>query len=346
MSNVDMLTPEQGQRALAVAYAARVPINLVGVPGVGKTMAVESFAARMKKVNPKFGYWPLILSQKGAEDFGIPGPNGNRLKYLFPPDLPIGVDDAEGLMFMDEYDRCVDESVKNSAMQFCLGGNFHGTRLSKNVFVVMAMNGTSDILTGELSEAARTRMIHIYIGTKAPGYWESWKDWAIESGVDPAVAGFVPSRTDLFDKDEEFEELARYNPRTAGWLLNRIWTALKSCQFKTDDIARPLLAGAVGRAAAIQFMAYAAVADSMPSVDDIIRKPDTTALPDKIGAFYALGVALAQKLSDRPAAVKAAAKYIGRWPKEQAMGAFVTIGKRCPAMIATAEYAALANGVQ
>jgi hypothetical protein len=340
---VQFINPEQAQRAIAVAWSARVPLNLVGAPGVGKTSAVEQFVARVQAKDPAFGYWPVILAMKGPEDFGLPAPSGSKLKYLFPTDLPLGDDKAKGVLFLDEWDRCPDPAVQNAAMQLTLGGHFHGTTMSKDVFTVLAMNGTSDIHTSPVSEAARTRMVHLYIGTSATGYWGSWGDWArANDEMPPEVAGFVSSRADLLRKDEEFEELAAFNPRTGGGLLARLAGAIAKTKVRTDDIELPLLAGAVGRGAALEFLAYRAIWREMPDLDEVLRHPDRATVPDKPGTLFAVAMALVRKL-DNNGTAKKALTYIKRWPDEPAAFAADMIRRAHPEVIALPEFGKWAN---
>lgn len=344
---IHMLTPEQAERCIAICWAAKVPINLVGAPGVGKTTAVDSFAARLQAKDKDMGYWTSILSMKGPEDFGLPAPDGGTLKYLFPPDLPIGNPNAKGVLFLDEWDRCNDMATRNAAMQLTLGGHFHGTKLSPGVFTILAMNGTSDIDTVELSEAARTRMVHIYIGTQAPGYWDSWTRWAAKANVNPVVAGFSRFRSDLFKKGEQFEELARYNPRTSGHLLNKLRAAIEAATFLTADIRQALYAGAVGDDVALQFLAYETMWQEVPDLDEVLAHPTTTKVPTSNGVFFAVAMAIANRLKDaKNGAVKAASTYVARWPMEAQVYGYTVLGEVVPAIMATPEYIAMKNKLE
>jgi MoxR-like ATPase len=343
MSNkVEFLDPQQVQRALAICWQARVPVNLVGAPGVGKTSAVEAFVARVRTINPSFGYWPCLLAMKGPEDFGLPAPDGGKLKYLMPPDLPLGDSKAEGLVFLDEWDRCPDPAVQNAAMQLTLGGHFHGHVMSPNVWTVLAMNGTSDIHTSPVSEAARTRMIHLYVGTSAPGYWTGWSSWAADSDVPASVAGFVMSRADLIRKEEEFEELAAFNPRTGGALLARIEAVMATTKIKHNDIALALFAGTIGKAAAMEYMAYRRVHADLPPVADILRDPTGTTIPTAAGTLFMLAMMLTRAL-DGNGMAKKILTYVARWPEEPAAFAANLIRRKQPTVLGTPEFAKWAD---
>jgi hypothetical protein len=345
-NKVVFINPEQAQRALAIAWQARVPINLIGSPGVGKTSAVEQFVARIRKTNPKFGYWPVTLAMKSVEDFGMPAPDKNaenKLRYLFPDDTPLSDPNAEGVVFLDEWDRQPDPAVQNAAMQLTLTGNFHGHKLSDKVFVVLAMNGTSDIYTSQTSEAARTRMVHLYMGTSSPGYWESWATWATNGGaVSENVAGFVLSRTDLMKTDAEFEELAECNPRTMGWLLSKLTSTMDASKIKSDDIKFALLAGAVTRGVALDYMAYEKIRNEMPSIDEILKNPATTGVPEKSGILFAVTMGLMRKLDNNGTAAKALV-YIKRWPDEPGAFAANMIRKAKPGVVTLPEFSKWSN---
>jgi len=340
--NVQFINPDQCQRALAICWAAKVPLNIVGTPGVGKTSAVEQFVARIRKNMPDFSFWPCILAMKGVEDFGLPSPSKTGLAYLFPDDMPIGKPDAKGLLFLDEWDRCPDPAVQNAAMQLTLGGHFHGTEMSKDVYTVLAMNGTSDIHTSPVSEAARTRMVHLYVGTSAAGYWPSWNEWANDAGVQPELAGFVNSRNDLFRKEEEYEELSAFNPRTGGTILSKLLYSIEASKIRTDDIELPLIAGAIGTGAAVEFIAYRKIWKDLPDIDNILRNPDTAPVPDVAGIFYALGMALSRKL-DGNGTAKKILTYVKRWPEEPSAFCVGILRARQPNIVTLKEYEKWAN---
>jgi hypothetical protein len=217
--------------------------------------------------------------------------------------------------------------------------------VGKGVYPLLAMNGTSDIGTFEMSEAARTRMIHLYVGTQAPTYWDSWSRWAVAADLEPSVSSFCRHRADLFAACETFEELARFNPRTGGTMLGKLVTALDTVQFQTDDIMLPLLAGCVTRAIAVQFLAHRAIFKQLPDLDEVLRKPQTTSVPDSNGVLYAFGAALARKVKAEPKKAGAALTYISRWPNEMAAYGLNVLQVACPAVNGTDEYARLMNKI-
>jgi hypothetical protein len=313
-----LLNPEQVSRALAVCCIAGVPANLVGPPGIGKTSAVKLFLKRVNAKDPNYKMWNWILSTKSAGDIAVPAPVNGRLDYLFPPDLPVGpgFENAEGILFFDEIDRTTDEDLRNAVMQFLLDGNFHGHKLSSQIFVVSAMNGTTDEGTQELTSAARTRLCHLYMSCKAPGYWQSWKSWAEDEGLNESVIKFTMETNGKLEGEEKaMSELAEDNPRTRG-MVSKIVQACESVSFKTSDIKQALIEGVIGETAATAFLMYLKKSESIVSAEEIFTSTgDSARIPSNVGDIQ-ITIMLANDAATTHLRRKVLARYIKRCPKE------------------------------
>jgi hypothetical protein len=199
------------------------------------------------------------------------------------------------------------------------------------------MNGTSDLDTTALSEAARSRMVHIYLGTQAPGYWDSWAEWAEGAGVLPEVQGFCRFRPDLFAAYEGYEELAVYNPRTAGWIVNSLLLAARQMG-APKAIVGVLLQGAIGSGRAAELLAYLELWEQMPDIDQLLRQPGAAALPANRGIACAVAVALARRTKGEPAKARAAIQFLVRLPREVAQFGLSAVLKAAPAAAGCKEY--------
>jgi len=346
-----MVNPEQAQRALLLCWRCNIPVALIGGVGVGKTTLVRDLIARLqtmqekkehtkeKKSKKQYKMWYHRLPTTPLEDLqGIPsrkeGKNGGpaTLEYLMLPDMPFDNDDT-GIIFGDEFDRVTEVAVQNAFMSYlesdCI---IHGHKLSPNAFVVLAMNGTSDMYTTELSRATRTRICSLYVSRHTEGASESYQEWAKANGISAVGQTFSKYRPELFTRDEDFEEQSECVPRSAD-VADRVLQKAKEMKLKTDDILTPVIAGLIGKKAAIEFMAIARLINEAPSVEDILDDPLHVRIPDNMSIFTALCRGLCDEVQGDQYKAAKACRYIVRWPAEHAAAAFKELHKHIPAIV-------------
>ena len=130
-----------------------------------------------------------------------------------------------------------------------------------------------------MPKALANRLMHVQI----EGSFESWRSWAVKSGVNEKVVGFLSFRQDyLMRFDAASEDLAFPTPRSwemVSNLLNGV----------SDDVGRmyPILSGIIGIGAAVEFRTWAQVYDQLPNIADIFDgKP--VSFPKNTDVLYAL----------------------------------------------------------
>ena len=186
MAEVVTVDMEQLQRCVRVLLVANVPGALWGPPGGGKTAIVEQITASLKA--PEGGSWrlfTLILSLLEQSDLsGIPYPDtmdgGRKIARYLPPACLLLAEiygDIHSVLLVDEFDRA-EPGLQNSSLQLLSQRQVHDKPLSRNCRILLAGNGTTDSLTSGLSEAAATRMCHLYIDNRADNTLRSWQRWA------------------------------------------------------------------------------------------------------------------------------------------------------------------------
>ena len=296
---------------------------------------------KQKKDVPKviFKLWKWILAYKDPTDIGgvqYPNEDKTRVKYLISEELPFDCDDY-GIIFADEFDRATPET-QNSFLQILLGGEIHGHELSKNAYTILAMNGTSDIFTTPLSEASRTRVCTLFLSSHAEGNLESWDNFAEEQGLSPTIRGFARFRPELIVTHEEFEELAIPTPRTRD-MADQILRATDGAKFETADILLPCLAGVVGKATALELIAYKEMCDKCPDPDKIIASPETATVPKEPSVGYAVIMALLARVAKKDKkTAQAVIKYAVRMKEELTAYCLRKLAEKCPAVVVTPEY--------
>ena len=333
--NVPFINVEQAGRCLALCAVAKQPVALVGGPGSGKTEAVKQFAAKLgAKLIVK-----LLAYCERTDLGGMPFPAEGKVRgveYLRPLDLPLEglVKDEEKpiVLFLDEFDRAPMD-VQNATLQMLLGGDLNGNRLAKNVFVVLAMNGASDMYTTALSEAARNRICTLFVNSKADGNKESYTNWAREQSIHPMTIGFMNfMEPDTLKAYDEFEELAIATPRSVGEFTSKILYATEAVKFQTDDVLLAVLAGLIGQNAAAKFLAYRSRWKSCPKPEDVLKNPQTAMVPAECDTAFAvgcsvIGLTMRNGKPDR-ALLDKAVRYIARLPADAAAGLFRSLNDK------------------
>ncbi len=336
-STILKVSLSQAARALRLCYVSNQPVALWGPSGVGKSDVVR------QSVPQGWKFYDVRLSDKEATDLGgIPMPNSKtgRVEYMPSSLLPLDTDEKCIVLF-DEVDRTSDMSVQNMMLQIVLDRSINGHKLSPNARIVLAGNGVTDVGTMPLSTAACRRMCHLYIESQNEAALGSWLSWAKDSDCTSALQSFAKYRNDVWvngSAPAEFEELASPSART--WVMaDKLYQASLTVKFETADIILPLLAGCIGKAGAIELLAWYKLHAEAPTVEEIAKSPSTAKLPTTLGVFFALGTTLAReaKIAERPES-DAFATYISRWPMEQAGFAFTGLLSAKPEVATSAAY--------
>jgi hypothetical protein len=345
------------KQALGVCIACKRPAVIWGGVGVGKSSLVSQLARELE-----IDLWDLRLSDKEPSDLGgIPVPvtetDGNRCivyltNCLIPfigtrmPDGRIIDKDYEGILFIDEIDRA-DKSVENVALQLLLDRQVNGHRLPDGIAVIAAGNGMSDNGTSAMSDAAATRLVHLYVDTESAESLDSWQDWAQVRNIDPALRGFAKYRQSVFTGEPTaFLELQKPTPRTSTWAAE-LARACEGLPFG-HRVIEPLVYGAVGQVAGREMIAFFKLYDECPTVDQIVANPRQTTVPTGTNAFgliFALGQHLINTntrdgAEDKPEHTAAFATYASRWPEEQTAHFFKSASRFLSSIVQTPEYRA------
>jgi len=323
---------------LAVCFAANVPAAIWGAVGVGKSSSVRQMAQSL-------GYqlFDIRLSDKEPSDLGgIPFPVDGRLKWLVPDTLPFRHihGDIKAILFPDEFDRA-DIGVQNAALQLLLDRSINGYELSSNCVIVIAGNATTDIGTSPLSKAAANRVCHLYVDTRSEGAVAIYQRWAVQNGVSTALQGFAKFRQEVWcsgSLSDNLESMAIATPRSFDY-ADRLLQFMQAARFEVSDLRLPLVSGCVGKAAAVEFLAYVDMVDKAPTVDEVLLAPDDCRVPDDPAVLYAVTLHLVGCASSRERA-EAFCRYGQRWPRESAAYLMKLLADKEPAVVTTPAYQA------
>ena len=259
-------------------------VMLWGPPGVGKSQAVRQLACGIEEnTGKKVKVTDVRLLLFNPIDLrGIPTANADKTLAVWLKPQIFQMDASEkvvNILFLDEL-SAAPQSVQAAAYQITLDRVVGEHKLPDNCIVIAAGNRTTDkSVAFKMPKALANRVLHIEI----EGSFESWKKWAVRSGVNPKVIGFLSFRNDyLMSFDPSSEDLAFATPRS--WeMVSNLLNAVD------DDVDKMynLIAGLIGCGVAVEFRTWACVYDQLPDIKDIFdgKRPK---LPNGTDAMYAL----------------------------------------------------------
>ena len=269
-----MPTPVQLIKYLKSTIMAKQVAMIHGPPGAGKSDIVRELAE-----NYNLEVIDIRLSQMDpTELMGYPKLDGEKGTFV-PMDLfPLEGDDIpEGktgwLLFFDEI-TSVSKSVESAAYKIILDKHVGMHRLHKNVVMICAGNRNTDgAVATKMGTAMSSRMMHfdLEVSTK------DWIFWANNHDVDHRIVSFMEFRPDA---------ISQFDPKHTDHTFPcpRTWTILSTVlqkiqQPKLEDIF--LLEACIGKGMSRDFFAYLQVANKMPTIEEILAKPDKIKIPEE-----------------------------------------------------------------
>jgi hypothetical protein len=265
------------------------PTMLHGSPGLGKSAIIQQLATGMG-----FNLVDLRLSSIEATDImGIPYVNQTTGVMVFstPEWFPDGT--SPTIIFLDEITNGLPPQ-QHAAYRLVLDRTIsNGKKLPDNCYIIAAGNLVSD-KTGArpiLPALANRFGIHLFIDPSKIS--EGFLEFATEFGLHRDITGFC-----------SFKRESVYQPFNddPSYPTPRSWEAVNEhllCGY--DDVTlMQVAAGAVGTAAAVDFMAYRELNSKLPNWTEVRTNP-TYGYELPVGddaIMYAISTALAYELID------------------------------------------------
>ena len=294
LSNIPSMGVEKLVDSLTMSYSTVIrnglPVRMVpsvmlwGPPGIGKSQAVREIASGIQEETGKeVRVTDVRLLLFNPIDLrGIPTANADKTLAVWLKPHIFQMDPSEdviNILFMDEI-SAAPQSVQAAAYQITLDRVVGEHRLPENCIVIAAGNRITDkSVAFKMPKALANRLLHIEV----EGGFAQWKKWAIQSGINAKVLGFLSFRQNhLMQFDSSSEDLAFPTPR-AWEMVSNLMNGI------SDDVNQmyPMIAGVIGTGVAIEFRTWEKVYDSLPSIEDIFDGKNP-ALPKNTDAMYAL----------------------------------------------------------
>lgn len=279
------MTPSQTISALATLISIRQPAFLWGAPGVGKSQIVAEIAQKMDMELRDIR--AVLLDPVDLR--GLPRIDSEGKAQWCPPAfLPDSNSQGKGIVFLDELNAATP-LVQAACYQLVLDRRIGEYILPAGWTVLAAGNREKDkAVSYRMPSALANRMVHIEFETNI----DDWLMWAQKAGIAPEVIAFLRFRPAL---------LHNFAPRSSdkSFASPRSWEFLSRTFLANPphDIEYELFQGAVGTAAASEFVGFLEVWRDLPSVESVLSAPSLAPVPSTPAAMYAICEALAQKSS-------------------------------------------------
>lgn len=299
--------------------AKRVPY-LHGSPAIGKSDVIKQVA---EKFNLKL--IDIRLSQSDPTDLnGFPNVEDGKARYMPMDTFPLANDklpvktDKQGnvigvydgwLIFFDEMSSA-PTSVQAAAYKILLDRQVGLFDLHEKVAMVAAGNLETDgAIVEQLSTALQSRMIHAEMKTDK----DAWIKWAIAHNVDHRIIAFIEFKpTLIYNFSPTHSDFTYASPRTWAFMDSLLKTGLDFQQEPT--VGRALAAGTIGEGPAREFIQFCAIYETLPTMDKILKSPESTPVPTEPSTLFALAGALSANLNKENA--ETLYKYISRMELE------------------------------
>ncbi len=294
MTNIPSMNVREMVSKLSYAYSTVInnglpvktmpSVMLWGPPGVGKSQAVRQIAQVIEQSTGKTVCVTdvRLLLFNPIDLRGIPTSNADKTLaiWLKPQIFQMDPsDDVINILFLDEI-SAAPQSVQAAAYQITLDRVVGEHKLPDNCIVIAAGNRTTDkSVAFKMPKALANRLMHIEV----EGSFQAWKEWAISSGINDRIIGFLSFRQNyLMGFESGSDDLAFPTPR-AWEMVSNILNGI------SDSIEEmySLIAGIVGTGVAVEFRTWEKVYKELPSIEDIFdgKMPK---LPQNTDAMYAL----------------------------------------------------------
>ncbi len=319
----------QAMPLVADAIRAKVVPFLHGSPAIGKSALINLLAARYNLC-----IIDVRLSQCDPVDlngFAMVDQVRNIAHYVpmdvFPlqsTELPINPKTGKQydgwVLFFDEMNSA-PLSVQAAAYKVTLDRQVGMHKLHDKVAMVCAGNlDTDGAITNPMSTAMISRLVHLHVREDLA----VWLDWAEKQKLSSLITSFLefkPNCFYTFDPANPERVYAAPRPWEFADRLLKIWTTVTKEKM-------PLLAGTVSEGVAVEFRAFCALRDNLPSLYEISQNPDLARVPADPGTLYAMTGALAEyaKLDN----IVNLLKYIDRMPAEHQIITMKSLIRRKP----------------
>lgn len=293
---------------LSCTAGQHTPVMLWGPPGVGKSQIIAGIARRHGA--------PLIdlrLSQMEPTDLrGIPFRKGENVEWSVPSMLPDATRHGRaGILFLDEI-NAAPPTVSAAAYQLILDRRLGEYAIPDGWAIFAAGNRQGDRgVTYAMPAPLANRFTHYDVEANL----DDWVSWALSSGIDERILGFLRFRPDLlFNYDAAHNPVAFPSPRSWEY-------AHRALQKFGDrpDLLSDALQACVGQACGVELKAFIDNLENLPDIDGILDG-SVMDVPKGIDLQYGVAAALVRRAKESAGDAGKLAnilRYARRYPQRE-----------------------------
>ena len=269
---------------LISAVANETTVLVSGSMGSGKSSMLKALAERFPSHVPCY----FDCTTKDLGDISIPNiANADGKDYVtFSPNEEFGVHTGRPVILMFDELGKANPAVKNGLLRTMQERSIGNQTLHPESLIFATTNLGAEGLGDILPPHARNRIMCV---TMAKPSHLSFIDWGINNELDFSLLGWVRDNPQLFADFTEVQDPEEnpyiYHPRAqrAAFVtprsLHKASNLLKKRHMLDDQTVTAGLIGTIGDRAAMDLMAFVALADDLPKLIDIKTNPETAKVP-------------------------------------------------------------------
>ena len=299
-------------QVLADAIKAGEQICVKGSPGIGKT-DVWKQAASVAGAD-------LLIKHPAVEEptdpKGLPAKHADGTHAIWLPygDMYRAMQQPKGrrlLILLDDLAQASEATLKGY-MQLLHGRTLGEFRLPEEVTFGAATNDVRQMSGTNMGliEPVKSRFTSIVSFDVSV---DDWCAWALDAGLPAILVAFMRSPESTLPEGHLLN-LFKPTKELTNSPCPRTWAAVARLLPAVAAAHRfELFAGAVGAAAAQQFINFITIAEKAPSLDSILTNPDSAVIPDAPSLRFLVCTALARKAT--PVNFDRILRYLYRLPQ-------------------------------
>lgn len=325
----------KAEKLLKLGLSSGLAVMLSGSPSSGKT-AIGFKVAKEANLEPIVF---SLLDHEPTDICGLPDLAGEKAVFKPFDTFPIKGDDLPAgkngwLIMLDEFasgTRAMQAAANRLIYERMIGN----LNLHPNARVVAMGNLASDnAFVVAMPQHTKSRQAHLFVHQEL----DEWTDWAISAGVDGRVIAQVQAKPTFLTKYDPDNVDANY---PCARTLVMASDVIKGADFERWML--PLVQGILGEGSGLEFYNFCRLVDELPTLKDILAKPETTAVPTKQSYKYATAMIVSEGLSKDNA--EDLMKYIQRLPTDLQYFIFRTACRRNLALSAVDVIGKWATGI-
>lgn len=267
----------------------KLPVFIWGAPGIGKSSIVKQIA-----LEQGLEFLDLRLSLLDPTDLkGIPFFNAetNEGVWAKPSFLP-SEPDSKGILFLDEINTA-PPAVQASAYQLILDRKVGEYALPEGWSIIAAGNRENDRgVVYKMPPPLANRFVHFEMEVD----FSDWKTWAYRAGIESSLIAYLAyDKSMLFTFDATSNEKSFATPRSWEYVDSIIKSGMD------NDLILDSISGAVGREAAVGYISFRKVMNTLPDLNIILDGTLKELEEEDPKVIIALAIGLVNALIENPA---------------------------------------------